>query len=60
MTSSYYDESTIEAMVDRAVQQRLATDAAYRHAADADEQAAREQEIADQEYRRITGREPGR
>ena len=38
-------EAAIEALIDRRVMARLATDAAYRNAANADEQAAREDEI---------------
>ena len=38
-------EATIEALLDRRVQARLATDAAYRNAANAEEQQQREDEI---------------
>ncbi len=38
-----------ERIIDRAVQRRLATDAAYRNAANAEEQAEREDEITRQE-----------
>jgi hypothetical protein len=48
-------ESEIERLVDRAVMRRLATDSAYLHAENAEEQAEREQEITDQELERITG-----
>lgn len=38
-----------EAIIDRAVQRRLATDSAYRNAEDAEQQAEREAEIVRQE-----------
>lgn len=42
-------ESEREAIIDRRVQRRLATDRAYLNAENAEEQAAREQEITDEE-----------
>jgi hypothetical protein len=45
-------ESERERIIDRRVQARLTTDAAYRHAANAEEQAQREDEIeAEEDYR---------
>lgn len=41
----YIDEAEFERIVDSMVMRRLATDAAYRNAADADQQAAREEQI---------------
>jgi hypothetical protein len=43
------NESAREALLDRRIQARLATDAAYRNAENADEQAEREREIEDEE-----------
>jgi predicted DsbA family dithiol-disulfide isomerase len=41
-----------ETTLDRRVQARLATDQAYKHAANAEEQAAREEEItAEEDYK---------
>lgn len=47
------NESQIEKIVDARVMRRLATDRAYRYAENADEQAEREQEIADEEYNKV-------
>lgn len=46
-------EAEREAIVDRRVMRRLATDAAYRNAANADEQAEREDEITREELERF-------
>lgn len=48
-------DSQLEAAIDRAVMRRLATDAAYLNAEDAETQAAREDEIAEQEWTRFHG-----
>jgi hypothetical protein len=53
MTSTL-TEAQIEKAVDRAVMRRLATDSAYLNAANAEEQADREQEITDEEVARLT------
>jgi hypothetical protein len=42
-------ESEFEAIIDRRVQARLATDSAYRNAENAEEQQEREDEITEQE-----------
>jgi hypothetical protein len=47
------DESRIERLVDLAVMRRLSTDSSYLHAENAEAQAEREQEIADEEYERV-------
>jgi len=47
------DEATRERILDRRVQARLRTDAAYRNAADAEAQAEREQAIEEEEIRRL-------
>lgn len=46
-------ESELEAAVDRAVMRRLASDRAYLHAENAEEQKQREDEITAQECRRL-------
>lgn len=46
-------EAELEAAVDRAVMRRLATDRAYIHAENAEEQKQREDEITAQECRRL-------
>jgi hypothetical protein len=51
-------EAQLERRIDAAVQERLAHDRAYRNAANAEEQAAREEEIEREETRRIVGRDP--
>lgn len=43
-------EAEIEQIVDRKVQRRLSTDSRYRYAPDAETQAEREGEIADEAY----------
>lgn len=51
-------DSAIEKIVDARVMRRLATDSAYRNAENAEIQAEREQEIADEEYNKVMrGRE---
>ena len=47
-------EAKAEQMCDRAVMRRLATDAAYRNAENAEQQAERECAITDEEWVRIT------
>lgn len=46
-------DSEREAILDRRIQKRLATDNAYRNAENADEQAKREDEITRQEERSL-------
>ncbi len=46
-------EAAAERIVDNAVWKRLATDARYRHAQNAEEQAAREDEITAEVWREI-------
>jgi hypothetical protein len=46
-------EAQREALIDRRVQRRLATDNAYRYAENAEEQAQREDEIAAEEDARL-------
>lgn len=53
------NERELERAIDRAVMHRLATDSAYLNAANAEEQAAREQEISDEEYDRLTSEHRG-
>lgn len=48
-----WDEATREAVLDRRVQHRLATDNAYRYAENAEEQAVREEEIEREEDERL-------
>lgn len=48
-------ESEREALIDKRVMRRLATDSAYRNAANADEQAQREDEIAHEETMKLAG-----
>ena len=45
-------DAQMEKAIDRAVQRRLATDLAYKNAADAESQAAREEQISEEEYAR--------
>lgn len=49
-------EAEFERLVDAAVMRRLDTDRAYNNAENAEAQAAREQEITDEEVRRIEAR----
>lgn len=53
-TVTYMNEAQLERAVDHAVMRRLATDPAYRNAEDAEAQAAREQEITDEECARFS------
>lgn len=56
------DTPTFERVLDKRIQERLASDRAYRNAANADEQAAREEEIEAEESTRLTnetGWQPG-
>jgi hypothetical protein len=49
-------DADAEAMCDRIVQRRLATDSAYRNAEDAESQATREQDITDEVWADIEAR----
>ena len=58
ITRTHSTDADAERIIDRRVQRRLATDAAYRNAANADEQAEREDEITRQEEDRFYSGSP--